>query len=139
MKTVVEIVKDVFNKCSKLKFESEKDLLEVLWALSIINVTKINQRIFDPTVDEDNFTSFIVTVKMFGLDSKGEVKKILKNNGLKVNNQPPPEKLSDIKWIKLNDVQFAVVKKGKNDFDFIFNNFTLTGSTVPAEITDINL
>jgi tyrosyl-tRNA synthetase len=125
MKTQIDIIKGVFNKCFKLEFESELDLLEILWALSIIDIVRINQRIFDLNVAEDHVITFITSIKMFGLDSKGELKKIIKNNGLKINNQPPPEKISDIKWIKLNDIEFAVVRKGKNEFDFIFNNFVL--------------
>ena len=125
MKTVVEVIEGTFLKCSKLQIDTQDELLDIMWALSLTKVSKISERIFDIESDEDDFISFITNMKMFGLDSKGEVRRMLKNNGLKVNNQIPPERVSDINWIKLNDTQFAIVKKGKNDFDFIFNSFIL--------------
>lgn len=123
---VVEIIKQVFPKCFKLDIKDQTELLQIMWSLSIITPKKIQERTFDPLFDEDNFIDFISKIKMFGLDSKGDIRKLIKNNGLKVNNSVPKERLTEIDWIKLGGVEFAIVRKGKNDFDIIFNEFKLS-------------
>jgi hypothetical protein len=123
---IVEIIQQVFPKCSKLDIKDQTELLQIMWALSIITPKKIQERIFDLTFDEDNFIDFISKIKMFGLDSKGDIRKLIRNNGLKVNNSIVKERLTEIEWIKLGAVEFAIVRKGKNDFDFVFNEFKLS-------------
>jgi hypothetical protein len=123
MRSAIEIIKDVLPKCSKLDIKTQDELLEIMWALSIIKPNKINERIFDIDSDLDNFIDFILNIKMFGLNSKNEIRKLIANNGIKVNNKSPLEKISEIEWIQLNNIQFAIIKKGKNQFDFIFNEF----------------
>jgi hypothetical protein len=123
MRSVIEIIKDVLPKCSKLDIKTQDELLEIMWALDIIKPYKINERIFDIDSNLDNFIDFILNIKMFGLNSKNEIRKLIVNNGIKVNNKSPLEKISEIEWIQLNNIQFAIIKKGKNQFDFIFNEF----------------
>lgn len=123
--TPIHIIQNVHPMCSRLDIKSQDELLRVMWALNVVGVQSITKRIFDPSFDSDNFVEFISSIKMFGLESKGEIKKLIKNNGLKINNKLPCEKITDIEWIRLNKVEFAIVKKGKNDFDFIFKEFIL--------------
>lgn len=125
MEDILKTIQNVHPACSKLNIQTQDELLGIMWALNIVRVQSITKRIFDINFDPNDFVEFIVNLRMFGLDSKGEVKKLIKNNGIKVNNKPPREKITDIEWIKLNRVEFAIIKKGKNDFDFIFNEFIL--------------
>lgn len=100
-----------------------------MWVNGLLKTKKICERIVDLDLnDEDDFITFITNIKMFGLDSKGDVRRLLKNNGIKLNNQTPPEKLSNVNWIRLNEIEFAIVKKGKNEFDFIFNQFIINNN-----------
>jgi hypothetical protein len=117
---VIEIISSVFIKCSKLDINTKDELLGILWALSIHKPKKILVRIFDKNIDQDDFIDFISNIKMFDLDSKGDIRRLVKDNGIKVNNQIPPQKISDIKWLSVDNIDFAIIKKGKNDFDFIF-------------------
>lgn len=107
------------QKCSTLGFTSREELFDIM-SVVIGSPSKITCRIFDPEVDVDDFIGFITGIKMFGLKSLTETVKLMKNNGLRVNKQSPPKKMSDIQWITLDGIEFAVVKKG-NDFDFLFN------------------
>lgn len=125
MGNIIEIIQIVHHSCLRLDIKSQDELLQIMWALNIAKPQRITERIFDPFFDPDNFIEFISSIKMFGLESKGEIKKLIKNNGLKINNKPPCEKITDIEWIRLNKIEFAVIKKGKNDFDFIFKEFIL--------------
>ena len=53
--------------------------------------------------------------------SKSDIRKLIKNNGIKVNNKIPSPvlKVKDIPWIELAEHKIAIVKIGKNKFDFI--------------------
>ena len=125
MEDIIKIIQNVHPACSKLNIKTQDELLGIMWALGVIEVESVKKRIFDSNIHTDDFVEFILNMKMFGLDSKGEIKKLLKNNGIKVNNKQPCEKITDIEWIKLDEIEFAIVKKGKNDFDFIFNKFII--------------
>jgi hypothetical protein len=96
-----------------------------LWALGIHKPKKILVRIFDKNIDQDDFIDFISNIKMFDLESKADIRRLIKGNGIKVNNLNPPQKISDIKWLSVDNIDFAIIKKGKNDFDFIFKKFVL--------------
>ena len=109
------------QKCSKLDISGKDELFEFMAAIiGPPNAATITARIFDPEVDEDDFVSFISKIQMFDLKSKTEAIKLMKNNGLRVNKQPPPKKMSEINWLVVDGIEFAIVKKG-NDFDFLFN------------------
>jgi len=122
---IIEIVSNVFNKCSKLDINTKEEMIGILWALGISKPKKILIRIFDKNVDQDNFIDFISNIKMFDMESKADVRRLISGNGIKVNNLNPPKTISDINWITIDNIEFAIVKKGKNDFDFIFKKFQL--------------
>ena len=108
------------QKCSTLSISSRDELFDMISVIVGPPASKITVRMFDPEVDQDDFIGFITNMKMFGLKSLTETIKLMKNNGLRVNKQPPPKKMSDIKWLNVDGIEFAIVKKG-NDFDFLFN------------------
>ena len=118
---LLEACQSAHQKCSTLSVSSKDELFEFMAAIigppSAANITA---RIFDPEVDEDDFVSFITKIQLFDLKSKTETIKLMKNNGLRVNKQPPPKKMSEIKWLNVDGIEFAIVKKG-NDFEFLFN------------------
>lgn len=118
---LLEACQVAHQKCSKLDISSKEELFELMAAIvGPPSAATTTARIFDPEVDEDDFVSFITKIKMFDLKSKSETIKLMKNNGLRVNKQPPPKKMSEIKWLSVDGIEFAIVKKG-NDFDFLFN------------------
>jgi len=52
-------------------------------------------------------------------ESNKDLKTLIKQNGIKINNKPITTK-ENIDWIKIEKVELAVIKKGKNDFYLMF-------------------
>ena len=117
MKTLIEILSGVHPNMTKLSFNKET-LLEAMWAIGILNFKGISSRLID---DETDLFQFIVDIGF--MPSKGEIRKLIKNNGSKINNKVV-NSFDEIEWINIDEIEFAVIKKGKSDFDFIFKNFT---------------
>lgn len=117
MKTLIEILSGVHPNMTKLSFNKET-LLEAMWTIGILNFKGISSRLID---DETDLFQFIVDIGF--MPSKGEIRKLIKNNGFKINNKAV-DSFDKIEWINIDEIEFAVIKKGKSDFDFIFKNFT---------------
>lgn len=119
MKSLINILSDVHPNLSKLDLNRET-LLEAMWSIGILNFKGISTRIVE---DETDLFQMIVDIGF--MPSKGEIRKMIKNNGLKVNNKVV-NSFDEIDWIKVDNIEFAVLKRGKVDFDFIFKKFDLS-------------
>lgn len=118
MRSLINILSDVHPNLSKLNLDKDT-LLEAMWSLGILNFKGISSRIIE---DETDLFQMIVDIGF--MPSKGEVRKMIKNNGLKINNKIV-NSFNEIDWISVGDIEFAVIKRGKSDFDIIFRNFAL--------------
>ena len=121
MKPLIEIIESAHQKCSKLDFTDWDDFLGVFVCSIGYNIQKQSRRIFDPEFEDDPDMLFIdFAADLFEM-SRSDMRKLLKNNGVKVNNQVPSQslKVKDLPWIELGDWKVCVVKCGKNKFDFI--------------------
>jgi len=121
MKNIAELCVMTYERCNSIIFNDSEALLESLFVLGLLKPNEIIKRLFDKEEDISIF-DFIVDKKLFGIESRGELRKLIKNNGIKVNNVLLKEK-EDIEFIKLDKIEFILVKKGKKDFEFIFNSF----------------
>ena len=116
MKSLIEILGDVHNNLTKISFDKDT-LLETMWAIGILNFKGIHSRIIE---DETDLFQLIVDIGF--MPSKGEIRKLIKNNGFRINNKIV-NSFEEIEWITIDKIEFAVIKKGKKDFDIIFKNF----------------
>ena len=121
MKPLIEIVETAHQKCSSLVFENWDDFLGVFICCVGYNLQKQAKRIFDPDFTDDPDMLFVDFAANLLDMSRSDVRKLLKNNGVKVNNQLPSQsmKVKDLPWIDLGEWKVCVVKCGKNKFDFI--------------------
>lgn len=118
-KELIEVLETAHTKLSKLEFDNWEDFLGVFIAVIGYNFQRQIKRIFD----DDPDTLFIDFASELLEISKSDLRKLMKNNGIKVNNKPPTQnqKMKDLEWIELGEWKIAVIKIGKNRFDFIMN------------------
>ena len=121
-KTIVDIIESVYPKCKNLDFHSIQEVGEVFGVLGLLKFSRWWERVYDPEFCDDPnllFTDYASSI--FGL-SKSDIKRLIRGQGIRVNNVVPKEdiKVSDLPWTKLEgDWELCVIKKGKNEFDFI--------------------
>lgn len=121
MKPLIEIVETAHQKCSNLDFANWDDFLGFFICCVGYNFQEQTKRIFDPDFTDDPDMLFIdFAANLFDM-SRSDMRKLLKNNGVKVNNQIPSQnmKVKELPWIDLDEWKVCVVKCGKNKFDFI--------------------
>ena len=121
MLTLEELIDHGYEKLVKLDFADWNEFLSIFIFVLGPNIQKQAKRIFDPEFSDDPEISFIDFASEILEMSKSELRKLMKNNGIKVNNKPPSQdlKVKDIQWINLGEWSVAVIKIGKNRFDFI--------------------
>lgn len=122
-KTVVDIIESVFPKCKNLDFHSIQEVGEVFGVLGLLKFPRWWERVYDPVFcDDDPDLLFIdYAASRFNL-SKSDIRRLIKGQGIRVNNIVPKEglRVRDIPWIELdNGWKLGIIKKGKNEFDFI--------------------
>lgn len=116
------------NKVEQVKLSEGLNLRECLECMSILckdsnnlSVERVKARIVDN--ESDDFIQELVNIGIGS--SKGDVKRLIKNNGLKINyKQPVPLKTSEVSWITNKGLKFVFVNKGgrSGTIDFIFHN-----------------
>ena len=116
------------NKVEQVKLSEGLSLRECLECMSILckdssnlSVERVKARIVDN--ESDDFIQELVNIGIGS--SKGDVKRLIKNNGLKINyKQPVPLKTSEVNWITNKGLKFVFVNKGgrSGTIDFIFHN-----------------
>ena len=118
MNNIVEIIESVHSKLSRLEFNLA-DIISIFAVLSLNTVEKFNLRVWDE-IEEDNEVWINRAALLFGL-SRSDIRRLVKGGGLKVNNKVIPENtpLSDLPWLDLGDWKICILKKGKNEFDFL--------------------
>ena len=99
MLTLEELIDHGYEKLVKLDFADWDEFLSIFIFVLGPNIQKQVKRIFDPEFSDDPEISFIDFASEILEMSKSELRKLMKNNGIKVNNKPPSQ--------------------GKNRFDFI--------------------
>ena len=117
----ISVIENSYAKLLKLDFLSWEEFLGIFIFVLGPNIQKQTRRIFDPEFNDDPDISFIDFSSEILEISKSEIRKLIKNNGIKINNKVPPLdlKVKDIEWIVLGEWKVAVIKIGKNKFDFI--------------------
>lgn len=124
MKNIVDIIESVHSKCRSLDFSGGiNDVVEIFYVLGLCKFPKFWDRVYDPVFcgDDPNLLFIDYASYIFGL-SKSEIRRLIRGQGIKVNNiVPDPDvKVSDLPWIELEGGwKLCVIKKGKNEFDFI--------------------
>ena len=121
MSNIVEVIEGMHGKLSKLDFPNGlQDLVEIFAVLGITTVEKFNRRVWNPLEDGEDVNLIDFCSNLLGL-SKSDVRRLIKGGGLKVNNVVPKEGvlLKDLNWIWIGDWEFCIIKKGKNEFEFI--------------------
>lgn len=116
------------NKVEQVKLSEGLSLRDCLECMSILckdndtlSVERVKARIVDN--ESDDFIQELVNIGIGS--SKGDVKRLIKNNGLKINyKQPVPLKTSEVNWITNKGLKFVFVNKGgrSGTIDFIFHN-----------------
>lgn len=120
-KNIIEIIEGVHKKCSKLEFDSLQDIIEIFAVLGLNSALKFGLRVWDKDLEENEV--YINRVSDLLNLSRGDIRRLIKGQGLKINNKviSPETLLSDLPWISLGDWKICVIKKGKNEFDFILS------------------
>ena len=120
-RNIIEIIEGVHRKCSKLEFNSLQDIIEIFAVLGLNSATKFGLRVWDKDLEENEV--YINRVSDLLNLSRGEVRRLIKGQGLKINNKVVPRDtlLSDLPWISLESWKICVIKKGKNELDFILS------------------
>ena len=121
--TIVDIIEGVFQKCKNLEIKDIDELGKILYVLGfLLPSDRFFERVWDPDIDGQELTFVDYLNGLWGM-SKSEIQRLIKGGGLKVNNQVPGKdmKVKDLPWISLGDWKFCVIKKGKNQFDFILS------------------
>ena len=120
--TIVDIILSIFPKCKNLEIKDIEELWKIMYVMGFLTPKeKFWERVWDPCCDDINLT-FVDYISNLWNTSKSEIQRLIKGNGLKVNNVVPNKDLCvrNLPWIKLdNDWKYCVIKKGKNVFDFI--------------------
>lgn len=119
--TIVDIIESVFPKCKNLDIKSTDELGKIMYVMGfLVPTSNFWSRVWEPEFEDDvlliDFLNSLWDV------SKSDLMRLIKGSGLKVNNEIPSKdmKLGDLPWTDLDeDWSFCVVKKGKNQFDFI--------------------
>jgi len=119
MKNIIEAIESVYPKCLKLDFNSIDEVIEIFTVLGLGNYREFSRRVWDPTEEPDAL--FIDLVAPLFDCSKSQIRTLIKGGGIKVNGKVPDInlKMADLEWIVLGSWLLAVVKIGKNRFDFI--------------------
>ena len=121
MKQLIDIIESIHTKCTKLDFTDFNDFLNVFVAVLGYDIQKQTRRIFDPGFADDPDILFIDFSADLLEMSRSDVRRLMKNNGIKVNNKAPGQdlKVVDLPWLELDGHKICVIKSGKNKFDFI--------------------
>ena len=124
METVVDIIEGVFNKCKNLEIKDIDELGKILFVLGFLLPSQnFFNRVWDPITDDPEL-GLVDCVSKLWSTSKSDIQRLIKGGGFKVNNIVPSKdvKVKDLPWIELEDGwRFCVIKKGKNQFDFILS------------------
>lgn len=117
----IEIIENSYTKLLKLNFLTWDEFLGIFIFVLGPNIQKQARRIFDPDFNDDPEITFIDFSSEILELSKSEIRKLIKGGGIKINNKVPFQdlKVKDIEWIILGEWKVAVIKIGKNKFDFI--------------------
>jgi len=117
-KDIIGIIESVHYRLSKLDLTLDA-LIEIFAVLSLNTVPKFNLRVWDETTEPDEVYPNRVSL-LFGM-SRSDIRRLIKGQGLKVNNKVIPENtpLSSLPWLDLDGWKVCVIKKGKNEFDFL--------------------
>ena len=118
MNNIVDVIESVHPKLSRLDFNGVEDLIEIFAVLGLNTASKFCPRVV--TEDEEGEVYINRVSDLLGL-SRSDIRRLVKGNGLKINNKVIPDTttLSDLPWLNLGDWEVCVIKKGKNEFDFI--------------------
>ena len=124
MKSIIDAIEQVFPVCNSLDFKDTNELFGTLYVLGIFGYEKTRKRIYDPVFGDDaDDLSFVDYAANLFDTSRSEIRRSIKGRGIKVNNIIPNENLlvRDLPWIKIGDWKVCVIKRGKNEFDFILS------------------
>lgn len=115
-------------KVDEVKLSEDLSLRECLECMGILckdniklSIERVRSRITDN--ESDDFIQELVNIGVG--TSKGDVKRLIKNKGLKINyRQTVPLKTSEVNWITNKGLKFVFVNKGgrSGTIDFIFHN-----------------
>jgi len=90
---------------------------KLLWCLSIGTI-----KFFDRLLVEGSLFECIVNIGF--MESKGDIRRMMKNNGLKVSGKMLTEKfvVSEDCWFDVegSKIKFLVLQKGRKSFDLLF-------------------
>lgn len=118
MNNIVDVIESVHPKLSRLELNGLQDLIEIFAVLSLNTASKFCPRVVD---DSEGSEVYINRVSdLLGL-SRSDIRRLIKGGGLKINNKVIPDTttLSDLPWLDLEGWRVCIIKKGKNEFDFI--------------------
>lgn len=107
-------VNDFLQKPTDISVEAFHKLL---WLLGIDSI-KFFMRMFV----QDSLFDCIVDIGF--MESKGDIRRMIKNNGIKLSGKPLTDKfvVTDDCWFSVegSKIKFIVLQKGKKDFDLLF-------------------
>lgn len=118
MSSIVDIIESVHPKLTKLELNGLQDLVEIFAVLGLNRLDRFCPRVVE---SEDLGEVYINRVAdLLGL-SRSDIRRLIKGGGLKINNKVIPETtpLIELPWIDLEGWRVCIIKKGKNEFDFI--------------------
>lgn len=122
MMNIVDIIESVYPRCKNLDFTYPEEVGMVLGVLGLLRIDRLRERIYDPVFGgDDPDLSFVdYAAKIFEV-SKGDIKRLIKGQGIRINNEVPgiDLKVRDIPWLVLDDWLVGIIRKGKNEFEFI--------------------
>ena len=89
MKPFIDLLISIHEKLSKLNLSDWEEFLGIFNLVLGYNIQEQTKRIFDPEFEDDPEILFIDFVSGYIGMSKSDIRKLIKNNGIKVNNKIP--------------------------------------------------
>jgi len=118
MNNIISVIESVHPKLTKLELTGLQDLIEIFAVLGLNRLDRFCPRVVEDSDLDEVYINRVAD--LLGL-SRSDIRRLIKCGGLKVNNKVIPETttLIDLPWIELEGWRVCIIKKGKNEFDFI--------------------
>ena len=116
MNNLISTLSEVHYRLSKLDLTLD-EMIEIFAILGLNTAPKFCLRV----VEGEDEVYINQVSSLFGM-SRSDIRRLIKGQGLKINNKVIPENtlLSELPWIDLGGGwEICVIKKGKNEFDFL--------------------
>lgn len=117
MNSIIEAIEGAHRRLTTLDF----DIFELSEIFVVLGFSRPFPRFYERVWDGETEIGLITYISDLWGISKSDVRRLIKGGGLKINNSSVPENitLKDLPWLKIDDWKVCVIKKGKNEFDFI--------------------